>query len=129
MKQLKKWKKNPFFKKKTNRKLNILKSSNDLFHFIPHSLKDGISFSFFLEKRTKNGFNHFRTDLTCSTGCFFYFVLFDMPIIWSFFEQKLSSWTFFISTFRSYFAKKIWGKNFKNSKFYSSFCKSDDFKK
>jgi hypothetical protein len=38
---------------------------------------------------------------------FFYFGLFDMPIIWSFFGQKLSSWTFFISIFRSYFVKKI----------------------
>ena len=33
------------------------------------------------------------------------------------------------STFRSYFAKKIWGKNFQNSKLYSSFCKSDHLKK
>jgi hypothetical protein len=61
------------------------------------------------------------------TGCFFYFGLFDMLIICSFFEQKLSSWTFFISTFCSYFAKKNLGKKFLNSKFYSSFCKSDDF--
>jgi hypothetical protein len=32
---------------------------------------------------------------------FFYFGLFDLLIIWSFFVQKLSSWTFFITTFRS----------------------------
>jgi hypothetical protein len=42
-----------------------------------------------------------------STGRFFYFGLFDMPIIWSFFWQKLSSWTFFISIFQSYFVKKF----------------------
>ncbi len=42
----------------------------------------------------------------CIQGVF-YFGFFDMPIIWSFFWQKLSSWTFFISILRSYFVKKI----------------------
>jgi hypothetical protein len=46
-----------------------------------------------------------------------------MLIIWSFFEQKLSSWTFFIPTFRSYFAKKIWGKIFKTLNFIAVFVK------
>ncbi len=43
------------------------------------------------------------------TGCFFYLCLFDMPIIWSFFGQKLRSWTFFISIliFPIFFCK-IW---------------------
>ncbi len=62
-----------------------------------------------------------------TTGCFFYFGMFDMLLIWSIFEQKSCFWTFFISTFRSYFVKKIWWKNFKNWKFYSGFCKSANF--
>jgi hypothetical protein len=41
----------------------------------------------------------------------------------SFFEQKLSSWTFFISTFCSYFAKKFWEKIFKTLNFISVFVK------
>ncbi len=47
-----------------------------------------------------------------TTGCFFYFGMFDMLIIWSIFEQKSCFWTFFKSTFRSYFVKKIWWQNF-----------------
>jgi hypothetical protein len=46
-----------------------------------------------------------------------------MPIIWSFFEQKLSSWTFFITTFRSYFAKKFGEKIFKTLNFIAVFVK------
>ncbi len=41
------------------------------------------------------------------TGCFFYFGMFDLVIFWSIFDQKSCSWTFFISTFCSYFVKKI----------------------
>ncbi len=48
----------------------------------------------------------------CSTGCFFYFGMFDMLIIWSIFEQKSCFWTFFISTFHSYFVKKNLVKKF-----------------
>ncbi len=33
--------------------------------------------------------------------------MFDIVIFWSIFDQKSCSWTFFISTFRSYFVKKI----------------------
>jgi hypothetical protein len=46
-----------------------------------------------------------------------------MLIIWSFFEQKLSSWTFFISTFGSYFAKKFYEKFFKTLNFIAVFVK------
>ena len=49
----------------------------------------------------------FLTKPTFSTGCFFYFGMFDIVIFWSIFDQKSCSWTFFISTFRSYFVKKI----------------------
>ncbi len=35
------------------------------------------------------------------------FSMFDIVIIWSVFEQKWCSWTFFISAFHSYFVKKI----------------------
>ncbi len=48
------------------------------------------------------------SQIVCTlTGCFFYFGMFDIVIFWSIFNQKLCSWTFFISTFRSYFVKKI----------------------
>ncbi len=53
---------------------------------------------------------------TCTTT-YRYFGLFEMLINWSFFERKLSSWTFFISTFRSYFAKKNLGIFFKTLNF------------
>ncbi len=40
--------------------------------------------------------------------CFlFYFGMSDIVIFWSIFDQKSCSWTFFISTFHSYFVKKI----------------------
>ncbi len=54
---------------------------------------------------------------------FFYFGLFDMPIIWSFFGQKLCSWTFFISTLRSYFTKKFGENFFKTLNFVAVFVK------
>ncbi len=58
---------------------------------------------------------------------FFYFGMFDIVIFWSIFCQKSCSWTFFISTFRSYFAKKITEHLCGYFSFYSVFRKGTNF--
>jgi hypothetical protein len=62
-----------------------------------------------------------------STGCFFYFGMFDIVIFWSIFNQKSCSWTFFISTFRSYFVKKITEHLCHYFSFYRIFRKATNF--
>ncbi len=61
------------------------------------------------------------------TGCFFYFGMFDIVIFWSIFDQKSCSWAFFISTFRSYFVKKITEHLCHYFSFYRIFRKATNF--
>ncbi len=61
------------------------------------------------------------------TGCFFYFGMFDIVIFWSIFNQKSCSWTFFKSTFRSYFVKKIIEHLCHYFSFYRIFRKATNF--
>ncbi len=63
-----------------------------------------------------------------STGCFFYFGMFDMLIFWSIFYQKSCFWTFLISTFCSYFVKKFGKKILKTEKFIYVFVKVPIFR-
>ncbi len=59
---------------------------------------------------------------------FFYFGMFDIVIIWSIFDQKSYSWTFFIYIFRSYFVKKITEHSCQYLTFYRVFRKGTNFR-
>jgi hypothetical protein len=74
--------------------------------------------------------NFFSVHAFCNfytTGCFFYFGMFDIVIFWSIFDQKSCSWTFFISTFSSYFVKKITEHLCHYFSFYRIFRKATNF--
>jgi hypothetical protein len=60
-------------------------------------------------------------------GVFFYFGMFDIVIFWSIFDQKSCSLTFFISTFCSYFVKKITEHLCHYFSFYRIFRKGSNF--